>query len=157
MEQLNFKPAPDVWSIAQNIDHLIVINQTYYPLIKEAKENTLKLPWHGKVKFLVNWFGRMILSSVAPDRRRKMKTFSIWLPGTSQVGPEILSRFEQHQQTLKGLIADSDDLLAKKTVIYSPANQAIVYTLETAFDIIVTHERRHLEQAKELKANFIRK
>jgi len=28
-EQMNWKPDPNTWSIAQNIDHLIVIN-TYY-------------------------------------------------------------------------------------------------------------------------------
>ncbi len=32
----------------------------------------------------------------------------------------------------------------------SPANKNIIYTLETAFDIIVTHEQRHLAQAKEV-------
>jgi hypothetical protein len=37
-----------------------------------------------------------------------------------------------------------------KTVIASPASKMIVYTLDTAFDIIVTHERRHLEQAREV-------
>jgi hypothetical protein len=35
-------------------------------------------------------------------------------------------------------------------VISSPANKNIVYKLETAFDIIVSHEQRHLEQAKEI-------
>ena len=32
------------------------------------------------------------------------------------------------------------------------ANKNIVYKLETAFDIIVTHEERHFEQAKEVWA-----
>jgi hypothetical protein len=40
--------------------------------------------------------------------------------------------------------------LEKGTVISSPANKYIVYKLETAFDIIVAHEERHLEQAKEV-------
>ena len=28
--QLNWKPNPQTWSIAQNINHLLVINKTYY-------------------------------------------------------------------------------------------------------------------------------
>ena len=32
-EQLNWKPNSQTWSIAQNIDHLIVVNQTYYPIL----------------------------------------------------------------------------------------------------------------------------
>ena len=32
-EQLNWKPASNTWSIAQNLDHLIVVNETYYPVL----------------------------------------------------------------------------------------------------------------------------
>jgi hypothetical protein len=38
----------------------------------------------------------------------------------------------------------------KGTIISSPANKIIVYKLEIAFDIIVAHEKRHLEQAREV-------
>ena len=31
-EQLNWKPNSTVWSIAQNLDHLIVTNESYYPV-----------------------------------------------------------------------------------------------------------------------------
>jgi hypothetical protein len=40
------------------------------------------------------------------------------------------------------------------TIISSPANKNIEYKLETAFDIIVAHEKRHLEQAREVLKNF---
>ena len=46
------------------------------------------------------------------------------------------------------------DLLEKGTVISSPANKNIVYKLENAFDIITTHEQRHLEQAREVLADL---
>jgi hypothetical protein len=37
-----------------------------------------------------------------------------------------------------------------KKAFGAPAARVIVYRLETAFDIIVAHERRHFEQAKEV-------
>jgi len=152
IEELNFKASPDTWSIARNIDHLLVINRTYYPVIEAVRENRHSLPWHGRFKFLVNWFGKVILESVSPDRRRKMKTFPLWQPATSQIPGNILETFEDHQHALKDLILSSEDLLARGAVITSPANRNIVYTLAKAFDIIVTHEKRHFEQAKEVKA-----
>jgi hypothetical protein len=79
-----------------------------------------------------------------------MKTFPIWEPAISLVRSDILDQFEKHQQELKQLIASSEDLLEEGTVISSPANRMIVYKLETAFDIIVAHEKRHLEQAREV-------
>jgi hypothetical protein len=149
--QLNWKPNATTWSVAQNLDHLIVINKTYYPIIQQIRQNSYEVPWIGRISFMVNFIGKMILNSVRPDRKRKMKTFPLWEPSTSNISSDILERFEKHQSELKQLIDDCSDLLAKGAVISSPANKHIVYKLETAFDIIVTHERRHFEQAKEVR------
>jgi hypothetical protein len=149
-EQLNQKPDPTAWSIAQNIDHLIVINSTYYPIIKQVKENRYQLPWLGKIGFLVSFLGKAILRSVQPDRKTRTKTFPIWEPAKSDIGSDILVRFAEHQERLKQMIISCADLLQTGTIISSPANKNIVYKLETAFDIIVAHERRHFEQAKEV-------
>lgn len=149
-EQLNWKPDSDTWSIAQNIDHLIVINESYYPVIQSLRDRSFKLPFFGKLGFLVNFFGKFILKSVQPDRKRKMKTFPMWEPSKSEIDADILVRFQKHQTELKELIDNCKDLLESGTVISSPVNKNIVYPLETAFDIIVTHEQRHFEQAKEL-------
>ena len=149
-EELNWKPDSQTWSIAQNIHHLITINQTYYSVIKSVRDKTYQLPWIGKIGFMVNFFGNVILKSVSPDRKKKMKTFPLWEPSQSNIEKNILAQFEQHQAELKNLIHSCSDLLYAGMVISSPANKNIVYTLKSAFDIIVTHECRHLEQAKEI-------
>ncbi len=153
-DQLNWKPNPDTWSIAQNIDHLIIINRTYFPILSALREGKYKVPWIGSIGFIVSFLGKTVLKAVNPDRKKKMKTFPIWEPGVSTVSDAILSRFEQHQRELKHRIQTSEDFLDKNTVISSPGNRNIVYSLETAFDIIVTHEQRHLEQAKEVLAQM---
>ncbi|MCO5250438.1 MAG: DinB family protein [Candidatus Kapabacteria bacterium] len=149
-DEWNWKPDSSVWSIAQNIDHLIVINSSYFPLISAIRKGSYQLPFVAKFGFIVNFFGKTILKAVQPDRRRKMKTFTIWEPTKSEIEDDILARFETHQSELKKIIEESTDLINRGAVISSPANKLIVYKLNTAFDIIVTHERRHLEQAKEL-------
>lgn len=148
--ELNWKPQADVWSVAQNIHHLMVINQTYYPVIDRVREGKYTLPAHASWKWLVRFFGNFILKSVLPDRRRKMKTFPLWEPAQSLLSINVLSDFKKHQTELKGYIDSCADLIAAGTVISSPANRSIVYTLEAAFDIIVTHEKRHLQQAIEV-------
>jgi uncharacterized damage-inducible protein DinB len=149
-EALNYKPSPTSWSIAENIDHLITINQTYYPILDQLHAGTYSLPWHAKIPFVAGWFGKMILQSVEPGRKRKMKTFPIWEPGQSDLGEDILQKFDAHQLELSERIAQALPLLEKGTLISSPANNTIVYTLETAFEIIVTHEMRHFNQAMEV-------
>ncbi|MFN8276929.1 MAG: DinB family protein [Chitinophagales bacterium] len=149
-DQLNWKPAPAVWSIAENLHHLITVNNTYPPIIQQLRNGTYKVSFLGSWKWLVNAIGNMILGSVQPDRKRPMKTFPIWEPASGNI-PEILKQFEAHQSALHEMIAGSADLLGKQVVIASPANNKIVYTLEKAFDIIVAHEYRHVQQALEIK------
>lgn len=150
LQQLNWKPSPKGWSVAQNIDHLIVINKTYFTAFNDIRSGKYAPPWTARFNFLVNFFGRLILDSVQPDRKKKIKTFPLWQPSQSEIGSDLLLRFEAHQEELKKLIESSADLLDKGTIISSPANKNIVYKLETAFDIIIAHERRHFEQAKEV-------
>ncbi|MGN6531786.1 MAG: DinB family protein [Ginsengibacter sp.] len=149
-EQMNWKPDPDTWSIAQNIDHLIVINNSYFAMIDSIKKGTYKAPFLSRIGFIVSFLGNTILKSVQPDRKKKMKTFTIWEPGKSNVAEGILKTFEEKQSKLKSLIENSKDLLDKGVIISSPANKNIVYKLEKAFEIIVTHERRHFNQSKEV-------
>ena len=149
-EQLNWKPNSETWSIAQNLEHLIVVNETYYPVLSSLKKGTYKKPFLANFGFIVSFFGKTVLNAVKPDRKKKMKTFSIWEPGQSRVGIDIISRFKKHQSELQKQINEAKELLTNRIVISSPASKIVVYRLEIAFDIVVNHEQRHLEQAKEI-------
>ncbi len=150
IEQLNWKPNSNTWSIAQNLDHLIVVNETYYPILASLKAGVDRTVFIAKIGFMVSFLGKTVLNAVQPDRKKKMKTFPIWEPTTSNVISDILNRFQNHQNELIQKIEGAKRLVEKGVVISSPANKNIVYKLETAFDIIVSHEQRHLEQAKEI-------
>lgn len=149
-EKLNWKPDAKTWSIAQNIDHIIITNESYYPVLQEARNGSIRLPFIAKFKIIVDFLGKFILKGVNADRKKKIKTFPVWEPDKSNYSEDILEKFQNHQTELKNLIKTSKDLLEKGTIISSPANKLIVYKLETAFDIIITHEQRHLEQIKEV-------
>ncbi len=150
-QELNFKPYAQTWSIGQIMDHLIVINESYYPIIKKLKDNTYTIPWHGKINFLTKLFGKIILDSVMPGAKRKTKTFPVWQPTSSTIPPDITARLLKHNEELKHLINSSLSLVEKGAVISSPANKNIVYKLETAYDILIAHEERHFLQAVALK------
>ena len=149
-DELNWKPSPEVWSIAQNMDHLITLNETYFPVFAHLKSGSNSLPFIAKFGFAVNFFGKMILKSVQPENRKKMKTFSVWEPKQSNFSKNILNQFEEHQTRLKEEISEIIYLIKKNVVISSPANKNIVYKLETALDIIIAHEKRHFQQASEV-------
>jgi hypothetical protein len=149
-DQLNWKPHASVWSIAQNLDHLIVINTTYFNIPKQLRAGNYSLPWMAKFNFMVNFLGKTILKSVEPAAHKKIKTFPIWEPSKSKISGDVVPQFVLHQIQLKDLITNSTDLIERGAVISSPANRAIVYKLEMAFQIIAAHEERHLRQAREV-------
>ncbi len=149
-DQLNMKPNPVSWSIAQNIDHLIAINRSYFPVVENARRNDYAVPWLGKFDFVINLFGSILIKAMSPDRKKKVKTISIWEPSDSRISKDIFDKFEKHQYEVKQLITNSQNLLGKEVVISSPANKNIVYKLSSAFEIIIAHEKRHFNQAKEV-------
>ncbi len=153
-DELNWKPNSETWSIAQNINHLIVLNRTYFSTFDNLKKGKNELPFISKIGFISSFMGNAILKAVSPENKSKTKTFLIWEPEKSEISENILAEFQVHQNELKEYIENSDNYLKNKTLISSPANKNIVYKLEIAFDIIVTHEKRHLEQAS--KVNELR-
>lgn len=155
-EELNWKPNSKTWSIAQNIDHLILFNETYFSIIESLRNKTYKTPFLGRFKGLVSFFGKAVLKGVQPDRKKRMKTFPIWKPAKSEISVEILNQLKAHQTLLKNTIKKSNDLIEKGTVISSPANTNIVYELEKAFEIILAHEKRHFKQSKEIVESMIK-
>lgn len=148
--QLNWKPSPDVWSVAQNLDHLITVNRSYFPVIDKMNEGNYSLPLHAKIPILTSFLGDFIYKSVDPKNLKKITTFSIWEPTSSELDTTIIDRFLDHQERLMNKMRESGGLLEKNAIIASPVNRYIVYPLERAFDIIVAHERRHMNQAMDI-------
>jgi hypothetical protein len=148
-EELNWRPNPEVWSIAQNIEHIIKVNETYYPVVDLIRKGNYKLPFTARFPFIINFFGKFILKAVEPQRKKRVKTFAIWKPQVENIPADIINKFVIHQQELKKFFNGCSDLIEKETIIASPANKNIVYKLSAAFDIIITHEKRHFNQANE--------
>ena len=149
-DQLNWKPNDATWSIAQVVDHIVLINESYQPIIESAQKGTLSLPFLSKFDFVNKMQGKMIYNAVLPDRKKKIKTFPIWEPSESNIGSNIIERFVKSQNKIEKLIASCSDLLEQDTVICSPANTKITYTLKMAFYIVIAHEERHFYQAEEI-------
>lgn len=148
-EEITRKPNAESWSVAENLQHLIVVNGSYFPLFEAIKDGTFKPSFVAKIPMLAKVMGKLILSSVSPSRSKKLKTFSIWEPTQSKIQGDVLKEFTKQQNALKTWIGKLENKIEKETIIASPANNNVVYTLDKAFDIIVSHEQRHLNQAIE--------
>jgi uncharacterized damage-inducible protein DinB len=149
-EELNWKSEKNRWSIAQILEHVITVNESYYPIFDELVAGSYRTPFFGKLPFMHSFFGNLILKYVQPDRRKKTKTISRWEPSYSRIRNDILNRFRTHQKELLKRIKSLANVAGKDTIINSPAGRNVVYSLDKAIAIIIAHEERHLNQAREM-------
>jgi hypothetical protein len=147
-EQLNWKPAADSWSVAQCLDHLISINQEYYPVFDRIlKGEYRKTLLHG-MPFLPAIFGRLMVKALSPDSQRKLKSPGAAQPSSSSIDPQIVDRFIAHQRETLAKIRSLENSDPAGMIITSPFMSVVVYSLLDTFRLIVAHERRHFAQAQ---------
>lgn len=145
--QLNWKPGEKQWSIGQCLEHLIVSNQTYFPQLKALGNETFKASFWQRLPFLPRLWGGMLLRSITPVPRQKMKAPGVFRPVQSQADPDIVRQFTAHNRQLIKHIRNTRSLNHRHTVISSPAARFITYSLYDAIHILANHEERHLRQA----------
>jgi len=150
--QLNWKPSPQRWSIAQCLDHILITNKLYFPMLVQIADGTRRSRKRERLPLLPRMWGKMLVQASGPEGRRKTKTASHLEPSSSTIDPGILTEVVDNLQILKDLILRTDHVDHSETVITSPVAGFITYTLQDGCTIMVAHAHRHLKQAKEVQA-----
>lgn len=154
-DELTLKPNDNEWSIAQNIEHLISINNSYFEVIRQAREGSLNRSWLSRFSWPAHFLGRLLFKAIQPDRKRKLKTLSAWNPSKDSIESGILDRFEEHQNEFKELIKSAESLMDSDVIIHSPISKHLVLPYDQTIDILITHEKRHLNQAREVHEKIL--
>lgn len=152
VNELNWKNNEGSWSVAQVIEHLIRINESYYPILDQLSAGTYRTPWVAGIGFYARFMGNFLEKSLEPERKRKIRTFPLWEPSTSNIDGDIVGRFVSHHDALIKKLQANRQLFGKGKVISSPANKYVVYPLDKVVDILIVHEKRHYNQALEVKS-----
>ncbi len=149
--QINWKPSAESWSVGQCFEHLIKINSEYFSefenIIKGEKKQNF---WESYSPFS-GFFGNLMFKSLSPKAERKLKAPKVARPATSDISPAIIEDFAKHQAEMIDKIRQTENLDTKKIILTSPFIKAITYSLFDTYRIIVTHEKRHFQQAERVK------
>ena len=137
--QLQFRPAPGQWSIAEVLDHLIVVAPIYMADLQAA----LRQP-AGKRSAMsdvdVLWYGI--------DRTRRETAIPTERPsGRVRELRAALAAYREHHDRLVQFVKTSRDDLRSR-IVDRQACDAYQWAL-----LISTHEQRHILQIREIKAN----
>lgn len=148
-EQLNWRPAPGVWSIGQCLQHLCMTNEFYVPAIAVSLAGKPASPVQ---EITLGWFGRWFIRNfIEPSpQTRRARAPKMIDPG-SRVESSVVGRFLQSNQAVRELIRQSGDFDVNRIRFRNPFFPLLRFTVGTGFEIVPKHDRRHLLQAERVK------
>ncbi len=147
--QLNFKPAPNSWSILECLEHLNRYAAFYIPEISRHLSTT-STP--AKPEFKSGLIGNYLVNMVIPkEGGKKMKTFPKMDPKGSNLDIRTINEFIDTQEKLLRLIgaAKSEDL--NKAGIAVTFTKLVKLKLGDALRFMASHNQRHILQAQRIK------
>jgi hypothetical protein len=147
VSQLNWKPSPERWSVAQCFDHLKTANEAYFPIIEGVLAGKKRTFWQS-MPFLPRLTGRFLIKSLEPSSTRKIKAPKRFEPAQSDIGGSVIDDFIEQQGRIVEKMKATEHLDLERIVINSPIAAVITYTLMDAYRIVVVHEQRHFQQAR---------
>ncbi|HEU5291020.1 MAG TPA: DinB family protein [Cyclobacteriaceae bacterium] len=147
-EEILLKPASNNgWSIAECIAHLNSYAEFYLPHIERAIS---KSPEQAEpVAFKHSMIGKYFINSMDPDRsKKKFRALKRHRPaGISSPGNVVLD-FIQHLENMLILLKKAKNKNLGKNSVKTSISSWIKINPGDAIQFLLTHNRRHLEQAK---------
>jgi hypothetical protein len=138
--QLAFKRAPEEWSIAQVIDHLLVVAPIYWGDLQAALKAPSTTGATSTTDADILWYGI--------DRTYREKAIPTEVPkGQGRDLTAALAEYRKHHDRLLQYIRTTQDDL-RGHVVNRQASDAYQWAL-----LISTHEQRHILQIREIKAD----
>jgi hypothetical protein len=150
--QMNWKPAPDKWSIAQCLEHLAVASHRFEPYFTAALlRGREKWPVNSAPAYRPSFIGRWLIKTVDPVTGRNLPAPKIFRPAESAPIHEALESFLKQQERFLKFVRRTAGIDYNKTRLRSPVTPLMRYSLADAFVVTVVHGRRHLGQAQRVR------
>lgn len=152
--EFNKRPPGNGWSIAECIDHLIVTGVDYCNVfengLKKLEEKNLR--YTGEMKY--SWIGSKFIANVEPPVKKKFKSPGKWVPDSKINKAKATTAYLQLQDRWMELVERSAPWDLTKIKLPSPAVSWIKFSAFVILAVNSAHQRRHLEQAKNVKRNI---
>jgi len=151
-QQLNWRPEPARWSVAQCLEHLLTGNGLMWHSMEDALRNPPRSVWQ-RLPLVPSFFGWVMIRSQAPTTRQRFTAPARARPSTSEIPGDIVQRFvDQHRAAVEWTRA-LDDAHASRAIMVSPFVRVVVYSVLDGLRLVVAHDHRHLAQARRVIAS----
>jgi hypothetical protein len=151
VEQFNWKPSSSSWSIAQCLDHLMESHRAYSEDLHRIGAGTYRMTWWEKNSPLTSIWGRELKQRLQEEVKMKMIAPRVIQPSSSRLPLNHLMLYHESLDEFLEHISKCRVIDIDKTIINSPTVKIVTYSLRDAFQFLLQHEHRHLNQAIRVK------
>jgi hypothetical protein len=151
-DQLNWRPAPDAWSIAECLDHLNAAASAYLPKLDEGIAAACRRQEYADGPFGHSWAGRLLLRTSEPSSRIRLRSPRAFQPRPAGSRQAVVTTFREYQVAYIDRLRRANGLDLSRARVTSPVSRWLRFSLGTLFAVIAAHERRHLCQARRILA-----
>jgi len=149
--QLNWKPSPKVWSIAQCLQHLTIASSEFERYFTKAIEQArTKRPVSAPLAYRPSMIGGWLIKQLVPETTRKAPAPKIFRPAESSSIHDALGSFLKQQERFLGFVRESEGIDYNRARLRSPVTPLMRYSLADAFVVTIVHEQRHLGQGRRI-------
>jgi hypothetical protein len=146
---LNWKPAPDAWSIGQCLQHLQVANDVYLPPIARALEGEAPSPVQA---INPGWFGRWFIRKyIEPSPRSTRAQAPRKIAPAPHIDASILDQFLRSNEAARDLVRRAGAYDVNRIRFENPFVPLLRFTVGTGLKVITRHQHRHLLQAERIR------
>lgn len=151
--QLNWKPSTGSWSIAECLEHLIISDSSYFDRLKTIISGTYKMTWWQKHSPFSSICAKLLKDRMQENATFKTVTHKKLKPSISDKPIDFVKTYLLNLDTFLDLVAQCKTADIDQIIITSPTIKIVTYNLRDAFEFLVNHEHRHINQAIQVKGN----
>lgn len=144
--ELNWRTAPEQWSVGQCLHHLWITNNVYLAAIARALPSRPSVPVE---QVTPGWFGRWFIRNyIDPSTQSRPHRAPRKIAPPPDVDPAIVDRFVQSNVGARDLVQRASAYDVNRLRFQNPFVPLIRFTVGTGIEIVWRHQRRHLLQAE---------
>ena len=134
------------WSICETIHHIIQTSEGYPDAIEKAIEQTKhRHPHLGAVEH--SFLGKIIIKHGGPGGNAPAPKHIV--PNNQLSREEVVGKWSEIHQQLSKITQQAESINIVKTEVRSPLIKIVSLRLADAFEILVMHSERHIQQIEQ--------
>ncbi|HEX8359351.1 MAG TPA: DinB family protein, partial [Longimicrobium sp.] len=151
--QLAWAPEPGRWSVGENVSHLRTLNTRYIEAIDEAIAAARARGHTGFERHKPGLIGGFMVRFMEPPVKRRVKTPAVFVSEGAHDWAAERAGYHATHEALEERLHAAGGISLNKARVASPASRLLRIKLGDAFALLLAHDRRHLWQIRQLRAD----